>query len=93
MSLVTNYRDEFTEQVQTGGIDGLIKIAGGEERRGRREVIHELPRTPAARAALLGRRDGWTFAGALTLDDAADVFEASRGARAARERRSSISAG
>lgn len=25
VSLVTNYRDEFTEQVQAGGIDGLIK--------------------------------------------------------------------
>ena len=34
VSLVTNYRDEFTQQVQTGGIDGLInalaaKNAGG----------------------------------------------------------------
>ena len=25
VSLVTNYRDEFTEQVQSGGVDGLIK--------------------------------------------------------------------
>ena len=25
VSLVTNYRDEFTEQVRQGGIDGLIK--------------------------------------------------------------------
>lgn len=25
VSLVTNYRDEFTQQVQAGGIDGLIK--------------------------------------------------------------------
>jgi len=25
VSLVTNYRDEFTQQVQTGGVDGLIK--------------------------------------------------------------------
>jgi phospholipid transport system substrate-binding protein len=23
--LVTNYRDEFTQQVQTGGVDGLIR--------------------------------------------------------------------
>ena len=25
VSLVTNYRDEFSEQVRAGGIDGLIK--------------------------------------------------------------------
>ena len=25
VSLVTNYRDEFNQQVQTGGVDGLIK--------------------------------------------------------------------
>jgi phospholipid transport system substrate-binding protein len=25
VSLVTNYRDEFTQQVQTGGVDGLIR--------------------------------------------------------------------
>ncbi|MDE2358836.1 MAG: ABC transporter substrate-binding protein, partial [Betaproteobacteria bacterium] len=25
VSLVTNYRDEFTSQIQRGGIDGLIK--------------------------------------------------------------------
>ena len=25
VSLVTNYRDEFNQQVQSGGIDGLIK--------------------------------------------------------------------
>ena len=25
VSLVTNYRDEFTQQVQSGGVDGLIK--------------------------------------------------------------------
>jgi phospholipid transport system substrate-binding protein len=25
VSLVTNYRDEFTQQVQSGGIDGLIR--------------------------------------------------------------------
>jgi len=37
VSLVTNYRDEFNQQVQTGGIDGLIKSlaaknAGGPAR-------------------------------------------------------------
>ena len=26
MSLVTNYRDSFAEQVRTGGIDGLVKM-------------------------------------------------------------------
>jgi phospholipid transport system substrate-binding protein len=26
VSLVTNYRDEFTEQVRSGGVDGLIKV-------------------------------------------------------------------
>ena len=25
VSLVTNYRDEFNEQVKSGGVDGLIK--------------------------------------------------------------------
>ena len=25
VSLVTNYRDEFNEQIQSGGVDGLIK--------------------------------------------------------------------
>jgi phospholipid transport system substrate-binding protein len=25
VSLVTNYRDEFNQQVQSGGVDGLIK--------------------------------------------------------------------
>jgi phospholipid transport system substrate-binding protein len=25
VSLVTNYRDEFSEQIKSGGIDGLIK--------------------------------------------------------------------
>ena len=25
ISLVTNYRDEFNEQIKNGGIDGLIK--------------------------------------------------------------------
>ena len=25
VSLVTNYRDEFASQIQSGGIDGLIK--------------------------------------------------------------------
>ena len=29
VSLVTNYRDEFNEQVQSGGIDGLIKTLAG----------------------------------------------------------------
>jgi phospholipid transport system substrate-binding protein len=37
VSLVTNYRDEFNQQVQSGGIDGLIKSlaaknAGGPAR-------------------------------------------------------------
>jgi phospholipid transport system substrate-binding protein len=25
VSLVTNYRDEFNEQIKSGGVDGLIK--------------------------------------------------------------------
>jgi len=25
VSLVTNYRDEFNEQIKAGGVDGLIK--------------------------------------------------------------------
>jgi phospholipid transport system substrate-binding protein len=26
VSLVTNYRDEFNEQIKSGGVDGLIKV-------------------------------------------------------------------
>ncbi len=32
VSLVTNYRDEFNEQVKTGGIDGLIKTLSDRNR-------------------------------------------------------------
>jgi phospholipid transport system substrate-binding protein len=32
VSLVTNYRDEFNEQVKAGGIDGLIKTLADENR-------------------------------------------------------------
>jgi phospholipid transport system substrate-binding protein len=32
VSLVTNYRDEFSEQIKTGGIDGLIKTLAERNR-------------------------------------------------------------
>ena len=32
VSLVTNYRDEFNEQVKAGGVDGLIKTLGDKNR-------------------------------------------------------------
>jgi phospholipid transport system substrate-binding protein len=32
VSLVTNYRDEFSEQIRTGGIDGLIKTLAERNR-------------------------------------------------------------
>ena len=32
ISLVTNYRDEFNEQIKTGGIDGLIKVLAGRNK-------------------------------------------------------------
>jgi phospholipid transport system substrate-binding protein len=32
VSLVTNYRDEFNEQVKAGGIDGLIKTLGAKNK-------------------------------------------------------------
>ena len=32
VSLVTNYRDEFNEQVKTGGVDGLIKTLAEKNR-------------------------------------------------------------
>ena len=32
VSLVTNYRDEFNEQVKAGGIDGLIKTLADKNR-------------------------------------------------------------
>jgi phospholipid transport system substrate-binding protein len=32
VSLVTNYRDEFNEQIRTGGIDGLIKTLSDRNR-------------------------------------------------------------
>ncbi len=31
VSLVTNYRDEFTREVQAGGIDGLIKALAAKD--------------------------------------------------------------
>ncbi len=31
VSLVTNYRDEFNEQIKSGGVDGLIKTLTGEK--------------------------------------------------------------
>jgi len=34
VSLVTNYRDEFSEQIKTGGIDGLIKTLVGKNNKG-----------------------------------------------------------
>jgi phospholipid transport system substrate-binding protein len=34
VSLVTNYRDEFTQQVQAGGIDGLIRSLAEKNGRG-----------------------------------------------------------
>ena len=32
VSLVTNYRDEFNQQVQSGGIDGLLKALAGKNK-------------------------------------------------------------
>ena len=32
VSLVTNYRDEFNEQIKNGGIDGLIKTLADRNR-------------------------------------------------------------
>ena len=32
VSLVTNYRDEFNEQIRNGGVDGLIKTLGDRNR-------------------------------------------------------------
>ena len=34
VSLVTNYRDEFNEQIKTGGIDGLIKALADRNKGG-----------------------------------------------------------
>ena len=32
VSLVTNYRDEFNDQVKNGGVDGLIKTLADRNR-------------------------------------------------------------
>ena len=32
VSLVTNYRDEFNEQIKAGGVDGLIKTLADKNR-------------------------------------------------------------
>ena len=32
VSLVTNYRDEFNEQIQAGGIDGLLKTLAAKNK-------------------------------------------------------------
>ena len=34
VSLVTNYRDEFNEQIKAGGVDGLIKTLADKNRGG-----------------------------------------------------------
>ena len=34
VSLVTNYRDEFNEQIKSGGVDGLIKTLSGKNSKG-----------------------------------------------------------
>ena len=52
VSLVTNYRDEFTQQVQAGGVDGLIRSLAAKNARRRREVID----APAGDGSRAGRR-------------------------------------
>ena len=71
VSLVTNYRDEFNEQIKSGGVDGLIKTLADKNKGAAGEVIAELLGAAPRRAA---RR---CFARART---------APAGARAARSR-------
>ncbi len=78
VSLVTNYRDEFNEQIKSGGVDGLIKTLTDKNNKASRPS-HDRAAPATNRAADSSPTDGrWTFAGTLTFADAAAVFEASR---------------
>ena len=71
VSLVTNYRDEFNEQIQAGGVDGLIKTLADEEQGSRRPSDRELRRQRRRRRwqALRATDDGarWSLAGRADL--------------------------
>ena len=64
VSLVTNYRDEFNEQIKNGGVDSLIKTLQAKNKGGRGEVKRRrgedrrgaLRRRPTAIAGRSGRR-------------------------------------
>ena len=58
VSLVTNYRDEFNEQIKNGGVDGLIKTLQAknrERRRSERRTARCRPAAPLPRPAIAGR--------------------------------------
>ena len=74
VSLVTNYRDEFTQQVQARRCRRTDQVARGEEWRRRGQVIDAPDAAAAQGGAFSGVDGGWAFGGALTLDDAAEVL-------------------
>ena len=79
VSLVTNYRDEFNEQIKSGGVDGLIKTLHGEEQGRAGQVMTDCatPR-PAAASCADGR--------ALDVRRHADVRRRRRRARRVAQR-------
>ena len=93
VSLVTNYRDEFTQQVREGGIDGLIKTLEAKNAGAAAEVIDASAGDATPIGGFAAATARWRFAGALTFDERRRRrSQASAGAAVAGERQSSTSA-
>ena len=68
VSLVTNYRDEFNEQIKSGGVDGLHQDARREEQGSPCQVMAERSARVSARGAVFrASEDGGAGAPAATL--------------------------
>ena len=78
VSLVTNYRDEFNEQIKNGGVDGLIKTLIAAQQGDGGKMSFECSACVAGDSGFTADAGGarWTYAGALTFDDAGPVLEA-----------------
>ena len=85
VSLVTNYRDEFNEQIKSGGVDGLIKTLADEEPGRAGEVTPDAaPRGTAARGAFAcATASAGASRARSTFDDATAVLEAAAALAAA----------
>ena len=76
VSLVTNYRDEFNEQVQAGGIDGLIDLLADKNAGGSCEVTRHVTGTPPRSFSSSPAQADDCTSGALTFDDASRLVAA-----------------